>query len=308
MSRLRVKMRTCMNLLCCTGRGLLLLVVLSLCAGCRQSQASAGLELQAEDYSAARKHFQTRLVQHGPSPQPGDALHPPKGAKQVEYSPGLHLQAWITPPGSGRAASAKRPAVLFLHGGFAIGGGDWEMTQPYRDAGYIVMMPGLRGENGQSGEYSMFYNEVTDVVAAADYLASLPNVDARHLYVAGHSAGGTLTLLAALTSPRFRAAASFSGAPDAIAWSRGQTELVVFDPSNLREFQMRSAIAFAGSFKCPTRLYYGSEERLFADASRVTAARAKKKELDVEAMRVPGDHFSAVPEEIQQSIRFFQSH
>jgi dipeptidyl aminopeptidase/acylaminoacyl peptidase len=287
----------------------LLLLIVLLCAGCQHSQASAGMGLQSEDYSAARKHFQTHLVQHGPGPQQGEPLHPPAGAQQVEYSPTLHLQAWITPSlGNGQTAGAKKPAVLFLHGGFAIGGDDWEMTQPYREAGYMVMMPVLRGENGQSGEYSMFYNEVSDVAAAADYLANLPSVDAKHLYVAGHSVGGTLTLLASMTSSRFRAAASFSGAPDAIAWSKGQQELVVFEPSNVREFQMRSPLAFATSFKCPVRLYYGSEEPLFADASQQTSDRAKKKGLDVEAVRVPGNHFSAVPEEIQQSIRFFQAH
>ena len=293
----------------CIGTGLLLSVVLLLCVGCRHSGASDGLKLQSEDYSTARKHFQTHLVRHIPAPQDGQPLHAPAGVNQVEYSPGLHLQAWITPSsGSGQASGAKKPAVLFLHGGFAFGGDDWEMTQPYRDAGYLVMMPILRGENGQGGDYSMFYDEVTDVVAAADYLAKLPSVDARHIYVAGHSVGGTLTLLAAMASPRFRAAAAFSGAPDAISWSAGQPEYVVFDTSSLREYQMRSAIAFATSFKCPVRIYYGTEEPFFASGSQQTSERAKTKGLDVEAVRVSGNHFSAVPEEIQQSIRFFQSH
>ena len=41
------------------------------------------------------------------------------------------------------------------------------MAQPYRDAGYIVMIPILRGENGQPGFYTMFYDEVDDVLGAA---------------------------------------------------------------------------------------------------------------------------------------------
>lgn len=289
------------------GTGICLLAVLLLCAGCRSSQAPAELASQPQVYSEARKQFQTHLVRHGPSPQPGEPLHPPSGAQQVEYSPMLHLQAWIT-PSPAPASGAKRPAVLFLHGGFAIAGDDWDMAQPYRDAGYIVMMPVLRGENGQQGDFSVFYDEVSDVIAAAEYLAKLPSVDAGHLYVAGHSVGGTLTLLAAMTSTRFRAAASFSGAPDVIAWSRGQQELLVFDPKDVRELQMRSPITFATSFKCPVRLYYGAAEPLFAASSQQTSQRAKAKGLDVEAVQVSGDHFSAVPEEIQQSIRFFQTH
>ena len=58
----------------------------------------------------------------------------------------------------------------------------------------------------------MFYDEVDDVLAAAEALADLPEVDSGHLYLAGHSAGGTLALLAAMSSQRFRAAASLSGA------------------------------------------------------------------------------------------------
>lgn len=287
----------------------LALIALAGCAGCRPSQVSAGLEPQTEEYSAARKHFQTRLTRHIAAPQQGQPLNAPPGARQVEYSPALHLQAWISAPAqTGQTAGAKQPAVLFLHGGFAIGDDDWQATQPYRDAGYFVMMPVLRGENGQAGNYSMFYDEIGDVVTAAGYLSRLPNVDAKHLYVAGHSVGGTLTMLAALTWPGFRAAAAFSGAPDPISWSQGQPEVVVFDPKDLREFQMRSPAAFAGSFKCPTRIYYGSAEPYFAGASRQTAARAKQKGLDVEAVQVSGDHFSAVPEETRQSIQFFRSH
>jgi dipeptidyl aminopeptidase/acylaminoacyl peptidase len=290
-------------------KGLIILAALLCCAGCRHSPASVGQQSPTEDYSSARQRFQTHLVQHIPAPQPGETLHPPAGAQQVEYSPELHLQAWITPlPADGGNGGAKRPAVMFLHGGFAIGDDDWEMAKPYREAGYIVMMPVLRGENGQNGEYSMFYNEVDDVLAAADYLAKLPAVDAGHLYVAGHSVGGTLTLLAAMLSSRFHAATSFSGAPDATAWSKDQPQLIVFDQSNPREFQMRSPIAFATSFKCPVRIYCGNAESLFVDSSRQTAELAKQKGLDVEAVSVPGDHFSAVPEEIRQSIEFFRSH
>lgn len=278
--------------------------MLLLCSGCQRQDASAGLELQSEDYGKARSHFQTHLVRHTSAPQQWTALQAPTGALQINYSEAPPLTAWISPaPKDAR----KRPAVLFLHGGFALGDSDWEMTQPYRDAGYIVMTPALRGENGQPGDYSMFYDEVKDVLSAADYLAARPYVDAGHMYIAGHSVGGTLTLLTAMTTSRFRAAASFSGSPDQVAWSKGQTELIPFDRSAIREFQMRSPVAFATSFKCPVRIYYGSQEPLFGASSQHTADLAKQKSLDVEAVSVPGDHFSAVPDEMQQSIKFFQT-
>jgi dienelactone hydrolase len=264
------------------------------------------LEPQAEDYSQARSAFHTRLVRQGPAPQRGAGLAAPPGAVAKGYtSGGLQLTAWASPaPPDGQ----KHPAVLFLHGGFALGADDWDQTRPYRDAGFVVLEPALRGENGQPGSYSMFFDETDDALAAAGVLAELPYVDANRLYVAGHSAGGTISLLAALTSNRFKAAASFSGSPDQVAWAQGQSELVPFDPGDFREFRIRSPIAYAGSFKCPVRLYHGSSEWFFSGPCKHTAKLAKAKGLDVEAVSVPGDHFSSVPAAMKKSIEFFREH
>ena len=261
------------------------------------------LELQGEDYRQARSHFQTRLLRHAPAPQGGEALQAPPSARQVVYSLSPPLQAWLSPL---TASKAKHPAILFLHGGFAMSAEDWEMSRPYRDAGFVVMMPALRGENGQAGDYSMFYNEVSDVLQAANFLSKVPYVDAKHIFLAGHSVGGTLAQLCALTSSRFRAAASFSGATDPLAWSKGQPQVVPFDASQTREFQMRSSLAFATSFKCPTRLYFGDQEDWCAAPSQSTAQKARGKGLDVEAVSVPGDHFSEVPQAMKASIAFFR--
>jgi dienelactone hydrolase len=275
-----------------------------LAAGCSRQGASPGLELQHEDYGRARSGFKTKLVRRGPAPQRGEVLHPPPGAQQVTVHSGdLPLTAWVGPVPAG---GGKSPAVLFLHGGFALGQDDWDQARPYRDAGFVVMELALRGENGQPGSYSMFYDELDDVLAAADYLAEQPYVDTGHMYVAGHSVGGTLTLLAALASPRFQAAASFSGSCDQIAWSRGQADLVPFDPKDTTEFRMRSPIAYATGFRCPVRIYYGSRESLFSGMSQETAKLAKGANLDVEAVSVPGDHLSAVPAEMQKSIEYFK--
>ena len=288
------------------------------CSICQGQRASTGLELQSQDYSKARSRFQTHLVRHGSALQRSRQLQTPAGAQRIIYSKTPSLAAWISPLPKHRQARngkdlnrenalSKKPAVLFLHGGFAIGGSDWDMAKPYRDAGYIVLMPMLRGENGQAGDYSLFYNEVQDVLAAGDYLASRPNVDPKHIYLAGHSVGGTLALLTAMTTSRFRAAVAFSGSPDQIAWTKPRPEVVPFDKSNLREYRMRSPIAFATSFKCPVRMYYGSVELFFGPLSRHMATLAKQKNLDVEAIQVPGNHFTAVPDAMLKSIAFFRS-
>jgi dipeptidyl aminopeptidase/acylaminoacyl peptidase len=226
---------------------------------------------------------------------------------EVEYPSGeLRLKAWVSRPAD---ETREHPAVLFLHGGFAFGADDWEISRPYRDAGFIVLTPLLRGENGQPGTWSFYYDEVDDVLAAAEYLSKLPSVNADRLYIAGPSAGGTLVLLASMTSRYFRAAASFSAITDQVLFckhARHAARDVPVDITNLRELELRSPLAYASSFKCPTRMYYGSQEPHLQPMSQRTAALAQARGLDVEAIRVEGDHSTSVPPAIQQSIAFFQ--
>ena len=63
------------------------------------------------------------------------------------------------------------PKVLYLHSRFAFGEDDWEQTEPLRKAGFLVLVPMLRGENGLKGSFTLFCDEVGDCLAAADALA-----------------------------------------------------------------------------------------------------------------------------------------
>src|SRR5262245_10020011 len=266
-----------------------------------------GFEAQDEDYAQARSRFQTKLIRKGPSPQKQLMPNPPAGVTMVEYTSGdLRLKVWINRPSDD---VSKHPAVLYLHGGFAFSAGDWEQSKPYRDAGFVVMMPILRGENGQPGAFSYFYNEVDDVLAAAEYLIKEPYVDSKRVFLAGHSVGGTMTLLTAMTSKLFRAAASFDGSP---YWP-GFTDALdlPFDKSDPREIYLRSPLPYTGSLKCPLRLYYHDAERdLLADwvtfLTRRMVAMAKNRGLKVDAVAVDGDHMTHVPAAMRQSIGFFQ--
>ncbi len=160
------------------------------------------VEVQKEDYAQARSQFHTKLLQKGPSPQRWSPVKAPAGVTEIEYPSGdMRLKAWVSRP---EDPTRKHPAVLYLHGGFAFGMADWDQCKPYRDAGFVVLTPILRAENGQPGAFSYFYDELDDVLAAAEYLAQQPYVDARRLFAAGHSVGGNLTLLAAMASKRFR--------------------------------------------------------------------------------------------------------
>lgn len=273
--------------------------------------------LQTEDYAEARKKFKTKLLREGPAPQQPIQIQVPPGVTEINHVSGdLLLKAWVSSdPGPG---PEKKPAILYLHNGFAFGQDDWEQAAPFRQAGYVVMIPILRGENGQPGSYSLFYNEVDDILAAANALEELSYVDSKRIYLAGHSNGGTLTQLVAMTSPRFRAASSFSGSPDQVNWGvirrnlgsfgGDQTVGIPFDKEDQKEVQMRSPLAFPASFKCPVRLYFGSQEATLKASNEKIAELAKKKNLDVQAIEVPGDHLTAVGPAMQQCIDFFQKH
>jgi len=267
-----------------------------------EAKSKPSTSTAAADYAAARKTFRTSLRVRGPAPQDWEPLRTPRGAQRISYrSGGLMLAAFVDPaPANG----GRRPGLLFLHGGFAFGDGDWEMADPYREAGFLVMMPVLRGENGQTGNFTLYFDEVDDVLAAADALAQLPYVDSNQICIAGHSAGGSLTALAAMASDRFRAAASLSGCMD----QRMNEEIAPFDTSNDEEYRIRSPLDFATSFRCPTRLYYGSQEDWAVQSTTQTASRAKAAGNDVEAVQVPGDHFSSVPSAAAESIVFFRRH
>jgi dipeptidyl aminopeptidase/acylaminoacyl peptidase len=266
------------------------------------------VKIQDEDYAVARSRFKTKLTRNGPSPQPFKQAGPPQGVSEVEYVSGdLRLKAWVNRPAD---ETRKRPAVLFLHGGYTFDyPDDWDISQPYRAAGFIVLTPMLRAENGQPGSFSWYLDEVNDALAAAEYLRKQPYVDADRLYIAGPSAGGTLALLTAMSSRQFRASASFSASPDQVLFAKHVKRIsdMPIDATNLRELEMRSPLAYAKSLKCPTRIFYGSQEPHLYATSQLLARLAKESGLDVEAVKIDGDHLTSVPPGIKQSIVFFQT-
>ncbi|PZM17217.1 alpha/beta hydrolase family protein [Rhizobium tubonense] len=260
------------------------------------------------DYAHERRKFRTDLLNKGPAPDTFEPLVAPPQADQIFYKTGyggeLELVAWVS---RYDRKTKSRPAVLFLHGGNAIGQGHWLLMKPYIDAGYVVMIPSMRGENGQKGNFSGFYDEVFDVLAASDRLRHLPGVDPHRMFIAGHSIGGTLAMLAAMSTKRFRAAAPISGDPDAFAFFDRYPQDIRFNDKNPHEFEMRSAVCYAHSFKCPIKLMHGTGETHFVTRLGLVAKRARAAGVNIDVAMLPGNHFSALPAEIEQSIQFFKS-
>ncbi len=261
--------------------------------------------LESLDYAQARHSFKTRLLKKGPSPEVSPPLGTPPGARRVTYPGGpdgsIELVAWLS---HYEPSKKLKPAVLFLHGGNATGDGHWELLKAYWEAGFVVLLPSFRGENGQAGYYSGFYDETADALAAATYLENLPGIDRNRFFIAGHSNGGTLALLASMTR-KFRAAAPISAGVSAWRYFGRYSSEMPFDATDPMEFVMRSSACFGTSLKCPTFLLRGSEERPFDKDHDLLIERARSAGVSIDKKILPGTHNGVVPGAVAESIHFF---
>ena len=114
-------------------------------------------------------------------------------------------------------------------------------------------------------------------------------------------------MLSTMRSDALRGAAPLSGVPDVAKWAKARAVIIPFDPSDASEFAIRSPMAWPGSFRCPTRLYFGGEQSFFAASTRELARRASERGRDVVAVETPGDHQTHVDASIRKSIAFFAS-
>jgi dipeptidyl aminopeptidase/acylaminoacyl peptidase len=166
----------------------------------------------------------------------------------------------------GRKDGEKLPAVVWAHSGFGgISKQEWEHAKSFHDAGFVLMVPSFRGENDNPGRFEFFYGEVNDLLAAVEYVAALPYVDPKRVYVAGHGAGGTLTLLAAVTgTTQVRAFFSLAGLPNTeefieVTNRAGYHQASPpYDAANRKENHLRSALPFVGAIRQPT-FYFGAQ-------------------------------------------------
>jgi acetyl esterase/lipase len=209
----------------------------------------------------ARQGFQTRLVRRESANEPVEP--PPPGLFQVvRFRSNVgDLDAYVTPdPNDGR----KHPAIVWITGGDCNTIGNvWHAADPrndqtaraFREAEIIMMFPTLRGGNVNPGVREGFFGEVDDVLAATEFLARQNYVDPGRIYLGGHSTGGTLVLLVAAASNRFRAVFSFGPVDEVSSYP---PEFVPFDTSNPKEIALRSPAYWLHSVQSPTFVFEGA--------------------------------------------------
>lgn len=260
-----------------------------LAAGCGENAASMGKSL-----ADARLGFTTRPG--GTQPTGEGIPHPPANVFHlVKYASRVgELSAYLTPdPGDGE----KHPAIVWITGGDCNSIGEvWERAPrendqtaaAYRMAGIVMMFPSLRGGNDNPGRREGFLGEVDDVLAATEFLAAQSYVDPGRIYLGGHSTGGTLAMLVAEMSDRFRAVFAFGAVGDVRSYGG---EFVYHEPGIREESIVRSPGYWLDSVRSPLFVIEGTGGNI--DALR--EMQAKSTNPLVRFVTVTGvDHFAVL--------------
>lgn len=244
----------------------------------------------------ARRGFTTHLTRHVHLGEPAPA--PPDFFRLVQYtSPAGELPAYV---GAAPKVGGKHPAIIWIVGGFSNSISDiaWspgpadndQSATAFREAGVVMMYPCLRGGNDAPGFMEGFYGEVDDVLAAADYLSKLDYVDPQRIYLGGHSTGGTLALLAAESTNRFRAVFSFGPVEDVTGYG---AKYLPFDISVRRESQLREPGRFLRAVRTPTFVFEGTSGRGNIDSLRAMAKSPHASAIHFYPI-AGADHFSTL--------------
>ncbi len=266
--------------------------------GASRSQSSSSTEssetqAKPETLFHARKEFKTRIVlpkSNVPLDKP-----PSKVFSLVNYPTTVgNLPAYLTP--APKDKTKKYPAIVWIIGGDCNTIGDVWTPQPrnndqsaaaFREAGIVMMFPSLRGGNMNPGDREGLFGEVDDVIAAADYLAKLPYVDPTRIYLGGHSTGGTLALLTAETTTRFRATFSYGPSSDGINHRFFST--VDFNKFDEKEALLRTPSEWLSSIGSRVIVIEGQG----GNAYDLDLMRKRAKNPMVTFVLVPGaDHFN----------------
>jgi acetyl esterase/lipase len=242
----------------------------------------------------ARKGFTTKLARRESGGDPPPAP-PTRVFRAVRYeSPAGQLAAYLSPdPKDGQ----KHPAIIWITGGDcnSIDDGCWKEGPPgndqsasaFRKAGIVMMFPSLRGGNNNPGVKEGFLGEIDDVVAAADFLAKQAFVDPKRVYLGGHSTGGTVVLLTAECSDRFRAVFSFGPVADPSGYP---DEYRPFNAADRREVELRSPGRWLASIRSPVFVFEGTA-RGNVDSLRAMARTSTNPQAHFLPVR-GADHFS----------------
>jgi dipeptidyl aminopeptidase/acylaminoacyl peptidase len=229
-----------------------------------------------------------------------------------DSSDGLHLHGQIFLPRNEIAAGQKRAAILFVHGGpkrqMMLGYTDMDyysnayaMNQYLTSLGFVVLSVNYRCGTGYGLDFRQCEDagatggtEYNDVLAAAKYLRSLPEVDPKRIGIWGGSYGGYLTALAlARNSDLFAAGVDFHGVHDwnlednASDWKQGS---FAERDAIAAKARASSPIASVDQWRSPVLLIHGDNDPDVAYAETPVLAEAlRARHVPVQELIFPDE-------------------
>ncbi len=186
-------------------------------------------------------------------------------------SDGVTLNGYIIKPVD-FSTSKKYPTIMFQYSGpesqqvlnkWQI---DWQ--DAFAHAGYVVICVDGRGTGARGRDFcdivykNLGYYETIDQIAAANYAATLPYVDASRIGICGWSYGGYEALMAASAeNAPYKAAVAIAPVTDWRFYDTVYAERFMRTPQQNEDGYYQSApLTHATKLKCPLLLMYGTSD------------------------------------------------
>jgi dipeptidyl aminopeptidase/acylaminoacyl peptidase len=236
---------------------------------------------------------------------------------------------WIYRPTATLSGNGKIPVVFVapagtpLFYGMRLGQGDTAEHLPYARAGMMVVAYEIDGavpENETDEEtligarlFRSANGGINNARRAINWtLGHVPNVDARRLYVAGHSSAGTLALQVAQNEPRIAACAAYAPATDLETRPSAQAQNYLDSQlPGYSDFLSRiSPLNNVARLKCPTLLFHADDDTNVptADVYRFGQLVYQRNKKLVFSRVATGEHYnSMIQNGIPNAIRWFKS-
>jgi dipeptidyl aminopeptidase/acylaminoacyl peptidase len=234
----------------------------------------------------------------------------------------VHGLLYLPPGYDPTQAGPRPPAIVRVHGGptdqttlsFR------SQAQFFATRGYVVLEVNYRGSSGYGRAYMQALGEqwgildVTDSIAAADYLEREAIADAQRLVIMGSSAGGYTVLEALCRAPgRFRAAICSYGVSNlfSLAADTHKFELHYLDqligplPETAERYRERSPIFHPERLRDPIALFQGEDDQIVPrDQSDSIVAELRRRGVPHIYQLYPGEgHGWRKPETITAFYR-----
>lgn len=256
------------------------------------------LQENNDTYLTEKSQFHSKLVRKEKAPQGYEDLTNTTDVIKVEYpSNGNNLLGLILKKNID--STKRKPILVFLHGGFALGEQDLLDCEVFTKQGYIVFAPSYRGENGNSGNFELFLGEVEDAKQSIKWIAKQPFADSTKIYVFGHSVGGGISSLLSLEKDVPISKSGSSGglySQDFYGWE----DIIPYDRNNLLEGKMRVLVENISSMQIDHYAFIGTKDE--ASYSHKDEFDEKSKFSKLKINYVEGDHFTSLEPSMKKFI------